>query len=66
MRADHRLARRLVGATGDDSNRCLFQAVTEEFLAWVDAPRSRAEFDAGLTAWTTAPGDRRRDSPVIR
>ncbi|MEU5595065.1 DUF2264 domain-containing protein [Streptomyces sp. NPDC020298] len=37
-----------VGATANDSNWRLFQVITEEFLASVDAPHSRAEIDAGL------------------
>ncbi|MEZ3180928.1 DUF2264 domain-containing protein [Streptomyces pimonensis] len=37
-----------VGAKANDSNWRLFQVVTEEFLASVDAPHSRAEIDAGL------------------
>lgn len=37
-----------VGATANDSNWRLFQVVTEEFLASVGAPHSRAEIDAGL------------------
>ncbi|GAA2111296.1 DUF2264 domain-containing protein [Streptomyces synnematoformans] len=37
-----------VGATVNDSNWRLFQVVTEEFLASVGAPHSRAEIDAGL------------------
>ncbi|MCX3292507.1 DUF2264 domain-containing protein [Streptomyces sp. NEAU-H22] len=37
-----------VGARANDSNWRLFQVVTEEFLASVGAPHSRAEIDAGL------------------
>ncbi|MFI0732957.1 DUF2264 domain-containing protein [Streptomyces sp. NPDC021225] len=37
-----------VGATANDSNWRLFQVITEEFLASVDAPHERAEIDAGL------------------
>ncbi|MGW0821406.1 DUF2264 domain-containing protein [Streptomyces sp. NPDC002845] len=37
-----------VGATANDSNWRLFQVITEEFLASVGAPHSRAEIDAGL------------------
>ncbi|MEU6553372.1 DUF2264 domain-containing protein [Streptomyces sp. NPDC046915] len=37
-----------VGATANDSNWRLFQVITEEFLASIDAPHSRAEIDAGL------------------
>ncbi|MFG2462708.1 DUF2264 domain-containing protein [Streptomyces sp. NPDC048523] len=39
---------RFVGATANDSNWRLFQVITEEFLASVGAPHSRAEIDAGL------------------
>ncbi|MDX2935113.1 DUF2264 domain-containing protein [Streptomyces ipomoeae] len=37
-----------VGAHVNDSNWRLFQVITEEFLASVGAPHSRAEIDAGL------------------
>ncbi|MFJ8540200.1 DUF2264 domain-containing protein [Streptomyces sp. NPDC093591] len=37
-----------VGADVNDSNWRLFQVITEEFLASVGAPHSRAEIDAGL------------------
>ncbi|MGW7047084.1 DUF2264 domain-containing protein [Streptomyces avermitilis] len=37
-----------VGARANDSNWRLFQVITEEFLASVGAPHSRAEIDAGL------------------
>lgn len=37
-----------VGARANDSNWRLFQVVTEEFLASVGAPHSRAEIDGGL------------------
>ncbi|MEV0221775.1 DUF2264 domain-containing protein [Streptomyces sp. NPDC050704] len=37
-----------VGATANDSNWRLFQVITEEFLASVGAPHSRAEIDDGL------------------
>ncbi|MER6136500.1 DUF2264 domain-containing protein [Streptomyces sp. NPDC001815] len=37
-----------VGAETNDSNWRLFQVVTEEFLASVGAPHSRAEIDGGL------------------
>lgn len=37
-----------IGATVNDSNWRLFQVITEEFLASVGAPHSRAEIDAGL------------------
>ncbi|KUM89640.1 MULTISPECIES: DUF2264 domain-containing protein [Streptomyces] len=37
-----------VGATANDSNWRLFQVITEEFLASVGAPHSRAEIEAGL------------------
>ncbi|MEV7730505.1 DUF2264 domain-containing protein [Streptomyces sp. NPDC088921] len=39
---------RFVGARANDSNWRLFQVITEEFLASVGAPHSRAEIDAGL------------------
>ncbi|WP_051744447.1 DUF2264 domain-containing protein [Streptomyces yerevanensis] len=37
-----------VGARANDSNWRLFQVITEEFLASVDAPHSRADIDGGL------------------
>jgi hypothetical protein len=37
-----------LGAVVNDSNWRLFQVITEEFLASVGAPHSRAEIDAGL------------------
>ncbi|MEY9990350.1 hypothetical protein ABIE67_002382 [Streptomyces sp. V4I8] len=37
-----------LGADVNDSNWRLFQVITEEFLASVGAPHSRAEIDAGL------------------
>lgn len=37
-----------VGARANDSNWRLFQVVTEEFLASLGAPHSRAEIDSGL------------------
>ena len=37
-----------VGADVNDSNWRLFQVITEEFLASVGSPHSRAEIDAGL------------------
>ncbi|WP_369241575.1 DUF2264 domain-containing protein [Streptomyces sp. R21] len=39
---------KFVGARVNDSNWRLFQVITEEFLASVGAPHSRAEIDAGL------------------
>ncbi|MHA5047762.1 DUF2264 domain-containing protein [Streptomyces sp. SD15] len=54
-RLDDRVRQRVVdwlsgfiGATVNDSNWRLFQVITEEFLASVGAPHSRAEIDAGL------------------